>query len=500
MLKILEQCYQIKLANIKESQMTITNPNSTPIKSNASKALSADEPISTPNCLKIKLNVAGIANNTGQILKKLVQEESFVNPLCFDCEGDLIQISRVIKSFSISPPKSVDLELIESIHPLLFKYIEEFFESMDQSHESIDSIKATYCLSLIGLLNVSRLSSKEVLKDYNSFDQVMRLFSLCSSDSSDLIMSAVIESFIALLKKFKIQDVQISSYCSHLLNLCFDITGTQSKIRISSIIALAQVFSKYSEYRTYLIDQLLMRSSDSENADIQKMAISMIISCLQGLCLAEEPVNKTNLVTSLLTYCLNYFWKGEGKGTEIPKSSPAFFIMMEELQVIYSDWHWPIASYALNQCTIQMFHYLLKDDAVSGSIANLKNSLLLKLRFLDILANVAKTLYINSEYSDKRSIWNSMTQNSWFDLVLSPKTSIESLTLSLSPVIEPITSEYFFALLRSCPLEKIPERVIGLFVKLISSEIIQMRSKAIKNLFYLMNSAHICKTNYVKVL
>ena len=59
--------------------------------------------------------------------------------------------------------------------------------------------------------------------------------------------------------------------------------------------------------------------------------------------------------------------------------------MMEELQNIYSDFHWPIAATALNQCTIQMFHFLLKDESTN-------KALMLKLRLLDVLANISKVV------------------------------------------------------------------------------------------------------------
>lgn len=482
MLKVVEQCYEVKPINVKENQMTIPKPiTSTPIKNILPKSDVATS-ASTPTALRVKLNVAnGSGSNVNplQILKKLVADESFVNPLCFDCIEDLAQIARVIKSFVLSPPQPNDSEIFESISPTLTKYIEEFIEHLDQSSEAVDSIKAIYCMSLIGLLNVSRLSSKDTLKDYNSFDLVMRLYSLDVTNSSDLILNVVIESYVALLNKFKVNDSEVSAYSSHLFNLCFEAPGILSKT--SSMIALAQVFSKYPEYRNYIIDQLLIKATDSENVEIQKNSSVAIMTCLQALCQSEAAV-----VSSILTSCLSYCWKGEGN--DLPKGSSVFFIMMEELQNIYSDFHWPIAATALNQCTIQMFHFLLKDESTN-------KALMLKLRLLDVLANISKVVSASTGPTEKRSLWSSISQNTLFPIILAPKPAYEALNQSTAT----FDQETYSSLLQSGPLSKIPERVTGLFIKLISCEVIQLRSKAIKNLFNLMNSTQLCKANYVKI-
>lgn len=494
MLKVLEQCYEVHPVTVKENQMTIPKPIvSTPIKSVPLKSAHVETTTSTPTALKVKLNVAsgsGSRFNSSETLKKLINDGSFVNPLCFDCVEDLTQIARVIRSFVLSPPQPNDSELFNSISPTLSGYIEEFIEHLDQCSETIDPIKAIYCISLIGLLNISRLSAKDSLKDYNSIDLVMRLYSFDISGSSDLILSVVIESYVALLNKFKIHDAEVSSYSSHLFNLCFDAPGIHSKT--SSIIALAQVFSKYPEYRSYIIDQLLIKSTDSEMVEIQKNSSIIIMTCLQALCQSDDQMNNnTSLISSILTSCLSYCWKGEG-GNELPKGSNVFFILMEELQKNYSDCNWPIASIALNQCTIQMFHYLLKDDAVNNSAQ--KGSLMLKLRHLDVLANISKLISSSSpNSSEKRSLWQSISQNSLFPSILSPTIAFEALN-------QPTTifdQEFYNYFLQSGPLSKIPERVIGLFIKLISCEVTQLRSKAIKNLFNLTSSSQLCKSNYV---
>ena len=490
MLKVLEQCYEVHPIGVKGNQMTIPKPTiSTPIK----KPAHVDTIVPTPTApLKVKLNVAngsGSHANSSQILKKLINDESFVNPLCFDCVEDLTHIARVIRSFILTPPRLDDLEILNSISATLSGYIEEFIEHLDQSSETVDPIKAIYCMSLIGLLNVSRLSSKDSLKDYNSFDLVMRLYAFDFTGSFDLIFSAAIESYVALLNKFKIHDAEVSSYSSHLFTLCFDAPGILSKT--SSIIALAQVFSKYSEYRSYIIDQLLIKSTDTDIVEIQKNSIVIIMACLQALCQSEDQINnKMALISSILTSCLSYCWKGEGN--ELPKGSNVFFILMDELQNIYSDFNWPTASIALNQCTIQMFHYLLKDESSNNSAQ--KGSLMLKLRILDILANISKVIYSSSGNSEKRSLWQSISHNYMFSSILSPKIAFEALNQSVSI----FDQESYHSLLQSGPLSKIPERVTGLFIKLISCEVTQLRSKAIKNLFNLTSSSQLCRSNYVK--
>lgn len=487
MLKVLEDCYEVQAttSHVNQPEMTIPNPIiSTPVKQKTSKPVN-NEVVSTPSALKVKLNVAGGSSNTGLILKKLIQEECFVNPLCFDCEEDLTQIARVISSFSLSPPQASELELFEYVNDTLSKYIEEVIEHLDQSSESIDSVKAAYCMSLIGLLNVGRLSTKELLKDYNSFDLIMKFYALRSSDSFDMILSSVIESYVALLTKFKIHDAEISSYSTHLFDLCFESSGPQS--RTSSIIALSQVFSKYSEYRSYIIDQLLMKSSDSENAETQKLGATIILTCLQALC---SDSNALNLISSIMSSCLSYCWKGEGN--ELPKGSAIFFALIDELLNVYSNYRWPIAAVALNQCTIQMFHYLLKEESSKGS-------LFLKLKFLDVLSNISKVVSSDSEVVEKRSIWPLISQNSWFTSILSPKIAFENLNQNVE-CSKTFDQEFYLNFLRSGPLSKVPERVIGLLIKLISSEVVQLRSKAIKNLFNLMNSSQLCESNYVKLI
>lgn len=492
MFKVLEQCYEVQPINVKDNQMTIPKAITTPIKYVPIKPVNTT--ISTPTALKIKLNVAngsGSHVNSSETLKKLVNDESFVNPLCFDCVQDLTQIAKVIRSFVLSPPQPRDSEIFDSISPTLTRYIEEFIENLDQSSESIDPIKAVYCMSLIGLLNISRLSSNDSLKDYNSFDLVMRLYAFDISGASDLTLSVVIESYVALLTKFKVHDSEVSSYSSHLFNLCFEASGILSKQ--SSIIAIAQVFSKYPEYRSYIIDQLLIKSIDSEMVEIQKNSSIIIMTCLQALSQSDDQ-NKASLISSVLTSCLSYCWKGEG-GNELPRGSNVFFILIDELQKNYSDSNWPIASFALNQCTIQMFHYLLKDESSNNSSSS-KGSLILKMRLLDILANISKLISSSSSSgnSEKRSLWQSISQNILFSAILSPKNAFESLNQSASVY----DHELYNSFLQSGPLSKIPERVTGLFIKLISCEVTQLRSKAIKNLFNLVSSSQLCKSNYVK--
>lgn len=480
MLKVLEECYEVQTSNLKEPQMTIPNPIvSTSVKQQKPSKSANNEALATPSALKVKLNVAGGTSNCGSILNKLIKDESFVNPLCFDCEEDLSQIARVISTFSLSPPQSTDLEMFESINETLSKYIEEVIEHLDQSSESIDSVKAAYCMTLIGLLNVGRLSTKESLKDYNSFDLIMRFNTLCSSESFDLILSVVIDSYVSLLNKFKIHDAEISSYSTHLFDLCFEATGPLSKT--SAIIALSQVFSKYPEYRTYIIDQLLMKCTDAESVEIQKLGVTIIFTCLQGLS------SEASLISSLLSSCLSYCWKGEGN--ELPKGSNVFFILIEELLNNFSNYRWPIAAFALNQCTIQMFHYLLKDETATS---NQKGSLFLKLKILDILANISKVVSSDYEATEKRSNWQLISQSPWLP---NPKILFESLNQSIE--ISTFDQEFYSNFLRSGPLSKVSERVIGLLIKLISSEVVQLRSKAIKNLFNLMNSSQLCESNYV---
>ena len=496
MLKVLEQCYDVKFVHSrKERLMTIPNP----IVSVPTKTAAPKQSDSTPKPLKVKLNVtngSSSSSTAGPLLKKLIKDESFVNPLCFDCEEDLIQIARLIRSFSFSPPQADDFELVESICPTLSNYLVEVLEHLDQTTESIDPIKAAYCICLIGLLNIGRLSSKETLKDYNSFDLVFRFYSLTSDKSSfDSILSVVIESYVALLNKFKIHDAEVSSYSSHMFYFCFESFGLLSGT--SSIIAISQVFSKYPEYRTYIIDQLLMKSSDSESFDVQKLSITIISSCLQALCTHADNTSNIASVSSIISSCLNYFWKGDGH--ELPKSSNIFFLMMDELQTVFSDFNWPIASTVLNQCAIQMFHYLLKEESTASS----KGSLFLKLRLLDVLSNISKVVSSDASCNynhDKRSFWQAIGQNPFFSTILSPKAVFESLNSTIFEC-DQFDQETFSSFLRSaCPLVKIPERVTGLFIKLISSEVIQLRSKAIKNLFNLMNSAQLSKSNYVKNL
>jgi hypothetical protein len=488
MLKVLEECYEVQAtSHVNQTEMTISNPIiSTPVKQKAYKPISNNEVLSTPSTLKVKLNVSGGSSNSGLILKKLIQEESFVNPLCFDCEEDLSQIARVISSFSLFPPQSADLELFESINETLSKYIDEVIEHLDQSSESIDSVKAAYCMSLIGLVNVARLNTKELLKDYNSFDLVMKLNALCSSDSFDLILSVVIESYVALLTRFKIHDTEISSYSTHLFDLSFKSSGPLSKT--SSIIALSQVFSKYSEYHSYIVDQLLMKCTDAENSETHKLGVIIILTCLQALALCSDS-NALNLTSSIISSCLNYCWKGEGN--ELPKGSNIFFTLIDELLNVFSNYRWPIAAVALNQCTIQMFHHLLKEES---SVQ--KGSLLLKLRFLDILSNISKVISSDSEQVEKRSTWLLISQNNWFSSILSPKISFENLNQNFESR-STYNQEFYSNFLRSGPLSKVSDRVIGLLIKFISSEVVQLRSKAIKNLFNLMNSTQLCESNYV---
>ena len=81
-----------------------------------------------------------------------------------------------------------------------------------------------------------------------------------------------------------------------------------------------------------------------------------------------------------------------------------------------------------------------------------------------------------------------------FLTILSPKNAFEAL----NQLVTIFDQDSYNSLMQSGPLSKIPERVTGLFIKLISCEVIQLRSKAIKNLFNLMNSSQLCKSNYVR--
>ena len=120
-----------------------------------------------------------------------------------------------------------------------------------------------------------------------------------------------------------------------------------------------------------------------------------------------------------------------------------------------------------------------------------------------ILSNISKVVSSDASCNynhDKSSFWQAIGQNPFFSTILSPKSVFESLNSTIFEC-DQFDQETFSSFLRSaCPLVKIPERVTGLFIKLISSEVIQLRSKAIKNLFNLMNSAQLSKSNYVKNL
>jgi hypothetical protein len=492
MVKILEQCYESKPVFISESpsSMTIPNPKtSTPIKQlQLKKAVIQD----TPNSLKVRLTVANSSSNSVQSLNKLIQDESFVNPLCFDCQDDLKCMIKIIRHYSESPPRNEECEIFASLASVLSKYMEEVCERLEENDHQIDSMKAMYSMLLIGFLNIERYSSNEALKSYNSFDLVMRLFALCDTSEGDMILSAVLDSYIGLLRRFKVHDSEVSSYISHLLRLSFEHKGSLSKI--GAFIALSQMFSRYKDYRSYIMDQLLVRSSDTENSGSSKTGITLIISCLQALLCSDE-LDKISSLSSFLSSCLNFFWKGDS-GTELPKNSFVFFVFIEELQLIYSDWHWPVAVTVLNQCTIQMFHYLLRDDA-----SNVKGSLMLKLRFLDILANISKIVSLSASKpssNEKAPSWKLVSQNSWHSFIFSPKIAFECLNPSLIQN-QTLDDEYYVTFCQSSTLIKIPERVTGLFIKLISSDTTQLRSKAIKNLFTLMGSAQLSKANYVTI-
>lgn len=491
MIKILEDCYsslestpQITSCN---SSMTVPNPQiATPVKSAKNKPAAPN----TPTSAKVRLNVAGSTDNAAEILKKLIVDESFVNPLCFDCTDDLGPMIRVIRSFSLSPPVSDDFELFLNLSQTLSGYLEDVNNYISESSDIIDSSKASYCMCIVGLLNISRLANEETLKDYTPFSAAIRFYDLSRySESADIILSALIESYISLLQKFRVHDAEISSYSTEIFNLCFDAPGPCTKAMAT--LALSQLFSKYPEYRAYVIDNSLMRASDSESVENQKLGGVILLSCLQALSHSDD-FNTNSACSNYLNYWLNYCWKSDGN--ELPKASSIYFNFVEELQSVYSNHLWPSASQLLNHCAVQMFHYVLKDESSSSGAP--KGSLMLKMKFLDILSSISHTTCSSySQATEKHSFLVTLHQNPWFQRLLNPRAAF--INLDSSTQIGKYDQEAYAEYLLSGPLCKISERVVGLLVKLISCETTQLRSKAIKNLFALMNSSQLSKPNYV---
>lgn len=496
MLKILQQCYETNscVQNqdlCRDSNMTVSKPNLAPIPITAVAHNKKNEN-RTVTSLKIKLNYPGdTPSESGELLLKLINEDSFVNPLCFDCGDDLSLIVQVIRSFIVATPQKQYLEALDNISPTLYSHIHHVFENLEQSSESLEPLKALYCISLLTLLNINRASIlKETLKDFNSFDQVLKLIPCCNVDDYDLMLGLVIDSYICVLNRFKIQDSDISLYLSYLLDLCFDLSsGPLSKT--SAIIGLSQVFSKYPDFSKFIIDQALMRAIDSEESEGQKMGVTIVLTCLQALSV-QDGENSLLKISSNLSACLNYLWKGDGNGNEAIKGSSMFFTLIEEAQGIYLNTHWPIAAVVMNHCTVQMFHVLLKDD----SLSNGKGKLTLKLRFLDALSSTAGLISSSQPLKKNlHSVWQMLEVSPIFEIVLYPIKCLQNTHSEFKD--NNFTDESYLNSINSL-LGKIPERVTGLLIKLISSEIVQIRSKAIKNLFALMNSSQMSESNYVK--
>jgi hypothetical protein len=267
--------------------------------------------LNTPSSIKVRLNVVNGSDSAVELLQKLLADESFVNPLCFDCEDDLAVMSKIIRWYSQSPPKLDDAKTFYALNQTLSQYLEDISCHLNESSESIDSMKAAYCMCIIGFLNIGALASEDGLKGYTSISSLLSFYELCKEyKSTYMILSAIIESYVAILQNFRLPDEEISQYSDCMFNFCFQSPGPN--VKAISILAFAQTFSKYSDFRTYMIDQVLMRAIDSENTETQKLGVSIILTCFQALSCAEIGPLTLSLVTSLLNYCLNFCWKVDG--------------------------------------------------------------------------------------------------------------------------------------------------------------------------------------------
>ncbi len=455
MIGVLEECFEKETAIYQG-----TKPAPEPIQQ---LRMTVPEPVdhSAAAISKIKLFVGSEAGDAVAAFNRLIETESFVSPLCFDCRDDLSLMGRVLRSFT----KSSSLNLNDLPHlnfalicDTFVQYIRDYLECLQEQRVEPDHAKAMYCMCLIAFCNVYRravISEQIQLQNvpYFPFDDFMLIARATAGNLNEdrgefeLICSAAIDSYTRL----PAHEMEASAQVNHLIELFFAVESS-IQLRRSCVSGLSAAFPLFNgAFSVFILEQTMSRCLQIGTAPLNKATAALLLSVLQS----------SPNVSSHLNFVLNYLWNSDG--SELPKGAGLFAAFLDEALTCAFNPKWPVASTVSNHCCLQMFHALLKTEDSS------KGAILLKLRFLDQLTTAATALSIN-QVTANRGLMAAIESTFVVDNSSSNSTSSEAL-------------------------KKIPERVAGLLIKLISGDAAQLRSKAIKNLYVLMNSTVLDSSN-----
>lgn len=422
---------------------------------------------------KVKLLVGASSVDAVVAFNRLIEAESFVSPLCFDCHDDLSLMGRVLRTFTsmTTPPRCSDIPLLDAslVCDTFGRFIRDYLECLQEQRIEADPAKALYCMCLIAFCNVyRRMAMSEGLSlqniPYTPFDDFMAIERVAHASAAadgannndhsefELVCSAAIDSYTRLPPN----ETDTSAQVNHLIELffAFDSSIQLKRACISGLVTAFPLFS--GVFSIFILEQAMNRCLQSGSPSVNRSTAALLLSVLQ-----VSPA-----LSGHLNFILNYMWKGDG--SELPKGASLFATFFEESLNCAFNPKFPASSFICNHCCLQMFHALLKGDDTTSA----KGAFLLKLRFLDQLTTAATTLSGNSgEVGSCRGLMAAMES---------------CMSVLLTESAHPSSADV---------LKKIPERVTGLLVKLISGDAAQLRSKAIKNLYILMNSPVLDSSN-----
>ncbi len=458
MIAVLEECFE-KETCVYQAIPTATSTTTAKINQ---LPMTIPEPVDAATSVvagsKIKLFVGSSPGDAVKAFNGLVETESFVSPLCFDCRDDLSVMGRVLRAFTEAfPPRLNAIPLLNSslIGDVFAQYIRDYLECLQEQRIELDSAKALYCISLIAFCNVYRqaaISEGLPLQSvpYFAFDDFVSVVRVAQQSSPgddrselDLICSAAIDSYTRL----PAHEQEASAQVNHLIELFFA-ADSSLQLRRACAAGLSAALALFDgAFAVFILEQSMNRCLQTGTARVNKATAALLLSALQF----------SPALSGHLNFILNYLWKGDG--TELPKGAGLFAAVFEEALNCAFNAKWSVSASVCNQCCLQMFHALLKtEDSAKGAI-------LLKLRFLDQLTTAATVLSASGDQQPPTSRGLMAAIEGTF---VSPACPANSSSLEA--------------------LKRIPERVAGLLIKLISGEAAQLRSKAIKNLYVLMSS------------
>jgi hypothetical protein len=300
-----------------------------------------------------------------------------------------------------------------------------------------------------------------------------------SSPASDTIAALTLETYTAIVSKFRLDGSELAGLLSQSLAMTFDKAFVKGTVRAALFQLISAIFAKYPDMHSLVIDQVLASAADQP-----KLAWSLLLGSLSAFAASSfEPAAIQTTISAHLSSILDYLWKSDNPEW-VSRSSASLSCWVDELLAQTSDPSWPLSCFILNYVTVQIFYASLREDTAKTPIP-------LKLKLLDVLTAIAAALAAPLSAPTQSFINSSLAElphNPAFAGIFAPERIFKNLGTfyDVRPENGAVTRELLLQFISNGPLSKVPERTVSLLVKLISSDATLVRSKAIKNLHSMM--------------